>query len=251
MKNKGARWLSAFLISAFAFAGVFLIIASVYTDETRRRPGATVVGSVPRLEQALVLSSAQASTNSNSPAPVYRHSVIPGGVRQSSELTSVLMRDRFAKVHYANFVAANARIVHVKAPRLVHVSYRLGNEIYWTKKKVRLSSGETLLTDGKSFVRTRCGNRIADTPQPMVFDKEPAPEELDTVIATPGGALNRTGKTPNDLGQIVAPINGLPDRAEYFGVPPEAPILGVLPPPLPAFPTPLPPLSSATNHCGA
>lgn len=185
-----------------------------------------------------MLSNRQVRANPDSLAPVYRHSVIPGGVRKSSHLASALAHDRFASVHYADFDVASAYIVHVKAPRAVHVSYRLGDEIFWTKKKVLLSSGETLLTDGKSFVRTRCGNRIADTPQPKVSDKEPPPEELDTLIEPPRAPLDRSGKTPNDVGWILPPFNGFPDGTENVGAPGEPPPSAVVPPPLPTVPAP-------------
>ena len=230
MKNKGTRWLSSFLIGVVAFTGVFAITTSVYTDPVRRSAVQTVPGPAPQPEQALA--------NIDSPAPVYRHSVISGGVRKSSELKSALAHDRFASVHYADFDVANAYMVHVKAPRSVHVSYRIGDEIYWTKKKVQLSSGETLLTDGKSFVRARCGNRLADTAQPKVSEKEPPPEDLDTVIAPPRGALDGAGKTPNAVGRLMPPFNGFPDGTQNVSVPTEPPTSVVLPPPLPTVPTP-------------
>ena len=171
------------------------------------------------------------------PTPVYRHSVIPGGVHQSEELTSALSRDQYASVHYANFDAKNAYIVHVKAPRMVHVSYRMGKNIYWTKKKVRIAPGETLLTDGKSFVRTRCGNRISETPQAMVSDKEPAPEVLDTIIPPAGEGLERTGKSSNDAGPLAGPVNGL-NSPDNFGPPTGGPGSGGFPPPSTPFPPP-------------
>lgn len=238
MKNKGRRWLRAFPIGASASAVLFFIIASFFAEETRPQTGDPAPASPPHLKQALVLLKAQALVIPDRPHLVYRHSVIPGGVHRSSELTSALGRDRFASVHYAKFDAANAYIVHVKAPRAVYVSYRMDDEIYWTKKRVQLFAGEALLTDGKSFVRTRCGNRIADTPQPLVSDREPPPEVLDAVIAPPRAARKHTTKSPNNEGALPAPFNGLYDRPDNSAPPVETPFPGVFPPPSSAFPTP-------------
>lgn len=226
MKNKGPRWLSAFPIGAFALILLMLVIVSGCTDETRARSLSPIPAAEVQLEQALAQAVAAPS--------VYRNSVIPGGVRQSSELTFALARDQVASVHYANFDAASASIVHVKAPRLVHVSYRMDDKIYWTKRKVRIPAGEALLTDGKSFVRARCGNRIADTPQGAVSDKEPAPEELDTVIAPPRAAPNDTTNPPDNVGTRQSPLDRFFDGEEKFG----PPVVGPITPPLSDLPTP-------------
>ena len=139
MKNAGARWLSASPKGAFT-AVVLLLVALVCLSETTSQSASPVRAPAPGLKPAHLLT-ADARVISHPPALFYRHSVIPGGVRHALELTAALARDRYAKVHYANFDAANAYIVHVKAPRFVHVSYRMGDEIYWTKKKLQLKTG--------------------------------------------------------------------------------------------------------------
>lgn len=242
MKTEGARWLSASSKGAFGVV-VLLLVALAYFTEPWSQTAPPVRASVPELQRALLLNVEDRVT-SNQPALVYRNSVIPGGVHDSLELTSALARDRLAKVHYANFDAAKAHIVHVKAPRFVHVSYRMGDEIYWTKKKLQLKTGETLLTDGQSFVRTRCGNRIADTPQPKVSDREPPPEVFDTVIPQPPAA---SPKAKDGAGSHAAPPNGPPIGTEgsiprppawppHQDLPPVPPIVPDHNPPLPSFP---------------
>ena len=89
-----------------------------------------------------------------------------------------------ASAHYAGFDVAAAHVVRVEQSRLVHVSYRVGDKIFWTKNKVRLAAGEDLLSDGTHLVRTRCGNRIADEPEGPVLDNEPAPEVLDALMVS-------------------------------------------------------------------
>ena len=243
MKNEGARWLSATPKGAFTLV-VLLLVALICSTQITSQTAAPVRAPVADLDPAH-LSSADENVLSNRPALFYRHSVIPGGVRQSLELTSALARDRVASVHYANFDAANAHVVQLTAPRLVHVSYRMGDEIYWTKKKLQLPTGETLLTDGKSFVRTRCGNRLADTPQSQVSDKEPAPEEFDIEIAPPGvPSLNRTPNSTNDTGSPAAPFAGPSNSPQSF-VPPtgnDGPIPGAPARPIPHDGNPVPPI---------
>lgn len=248
MKNTGTRWLSALLIGASALLVLIALMLSVTNPATLT--GTSAATSVPQQATGPLIAAPGTQTN---PAPVYRHSVIPGGVRQSSELTSALARDQYARAHFASFNASKAYVVHTKAPRLAHVSYRMGEKIYWTKKKVRLPAGEALLTDGKSFVRARCGNRISDTAQSNVSDKEPAPEVLDMVIppaaAGPMGTkqststgLRRTGpvngalNSPENIAQATAaPRSGAPTTgAPNPGVLPPfagAPMPGTFPPP--------------------
>ena len=147
----------------------------------------------------------QVLTNVQTPMRVYGNSVIPGGVQGSSELTAVLARDNITRAHFADFDTANAYVVHAPSARRVHVSYRMGNAIYWTKNKVQIAKGETLLTDGKTFVRTRCGNRIAEAPQSRVSSMEPAPVMLDTVLPQPPAAVSLNGNAPATAATRAAP----------------------------------------------
>jgi len=141
----------------------------------------------PLPEMTLAPKSGAAASVADKTKPfrlVYRNSVIPGGVHSAAELATAVQRDAVIKAHYANFDVAAAQLVQVKQSRLVHVSYRIGDQIYWTKNKVRLALGEELLSDGTHLVRARCGNRIADEPEGPVLDNEPAPEVLDAVFVS-------------------------------------------------------------------
>ena len=175
--------------AAFAgggFALIVLVIGGLWLAESLER----VRTPLPHLALAVETAPAPVAADAEPARLVYRHSVIPGGVRGAAELASKLARDPVASVHYANFDVAKARLVHVEKARSVHVSYRIGDNIYWTKHKVRLAVGEDLLTDGTQLVRTRCANRIADTPQGMIADNEPAPEMLDTLFVSAGDPLD-------------------------------------------------------------
>jgi hypothetical protein len=124
-----------------------------------------------------------------SPAPnkllraVYPYSVIPGGVSSVAELKDAMAHDPVVASHYSGFQIANSHVVRLDRARLLHVSYRIGGHIYWTKRRMNLAKGETVITDGVLMARTRCGNLAADvipdTSQPFT---EPTEEALDTPV---------------------------------------------------------------------
>ena len=70
---------------------------------------------------------------------VYPYSVIPGGVRSTEELQNAIANDPVVSVHYAAFHLSSARIIQLDRDRFMHVSYRLGNKVYWTKRELRLA----------------------------------------------------------------------------------------------------------------
>lgn len=117
---------------------------------------------------------------------VYPHSVVPGGVDGADEAMAAADRDPVVAGHYRDVQLSALRPTLADAPRAVHVSYRLGDRIYWTKRKVALQPGELLLTDGLRTIRARCGNCVSDTARGPVSDQEPAPEVFDQPVPTAG-----------------------------------------------------------------
>ncbi len=111
---------------------------------------------------------------------VFPYSVIPGGAHNRRELLEAARREPVVAAHYAEFSVADARVIRLPHDKLAYVSYRLGNHIYWTKTKVNLRQGETLLSDGKHLARTRCGNRISDVAMAPVSPQEPPQMLLPT-----------------------------------------------------------------------
>ena len=104
---------------------------------------------------------------------VYPYSIVPGGIQTPDDLREVSEHDRVVGGHYAGFNFRNARIVELDQPKLVYLSYRMGDRVYWTAKRISLHKGEKLITDGTMTARVRCGNRIAESPQPAVSPFEP------------------------------------------------------------------------------
>ncbi len=111
--------------------------------------------------------------------PLYPYSIVPGGVTNAGELRQAIANDPIVAAHYAGFNLAQVRAIRLTGVRFVYVSYRMGDRVYWTRRKLRLASGETLLSDGTNLARTRCGNRISETPVGPVGPAEPPSETLE------------------------------------------------------------------------
>jgi len=111
--------------------------------------------------------------------PLFPYSVIPGGVVSGQELLEAAKREPVT-AHYAQFVANNARVIRLVQDKLACVSYRPGNHIYWTMKKVTLYKGERLLSDGEHLARTRCGNGVSVVAMAPTSPQEPAEKVLNS-----------------------------------------------------------------------
>ena len=130
--------------------------------------------------------------------PIYRHSVIAGGAYNPEELGSAMLQDAVVAGHYRGLVPNAVRAEIVTEDRLVYVSYRKDDRIYWTKNKVLLRQGETILTDGTNQIRARCGNCISEKPLSPVSETEPDPIEFDRLVddrdlLNPGGPVAALG----------------------------------------------------------
>jgi hypothetical protein len=127
----------------------------------------------------LELNSVAGGSAPEAPRALFPYSVIPRGTATVGELKDTLARDGLVAAHYAGFDTGRARVVRAKRNRRVYVSYRVGNRIYWTKNKMLVPGGETLITDGTHFARTRCGNRISERPMSPVSPVEPTAKTFD------------------------------------------------------------------------
>jgi hypothetical protein len=161
----------------------------------------------------------------------YPYSVISGGVRNSAELRNAVAHDDTVAQHYADFNLSNARVMQLREARAVFVSYRVGNRIFWTRNRLNLPAGETVVTDGEHMARTRCGNRLSDVPIGPVLASEPLPEAME--IPADGGLL----AAPESLSEL--PLAAPPTTA--IVVPPPAPgsiYIPIVPPLFPIGGTP-------------
>jgi hypothetical protein len=96
--------------------------------------------------------------------PNFPYSVIPGGVYSVAELRQRQASDSAVRDHYTDFAMDRARLVTLRDDQMAYVSYRRQGQILWTTRKLRIPKGEMLLTDGRNYARTRCGNRLSSIP---------------------------------------------------------------------------------------
>ena len=116
---------------------------------------------------------------------IFPYSIIPGGVESMEELRQAVTKDPVVARHYSDFDLARVRRITLSAPQSMYVSYRIGNDVFWTKHKLTLPKGETMLTDGRVMARTRCGNRVSALPSKPNALVEPTAEEINSPIFGP------------------------------------------------------------------
>lgn len=120
---------------------------------------------------------------------VYPYSVIPGGIKTLADLKLAVADDPVVARQFQGFNFQHARLVQVAQKESMFVSYRIGQKVYWTRKKLPLHPGETLVTDGNITARTRCGNRVAkvplDTGSPLEPPEEAFNQPYAAMIAAP------------------------------------------------------------------
>ena len=143
---------------------------------------------------------------------IYPHSVIPGGVRSVQELKLASLADHSTASHYSDFDFSKFRIIRLKAEKPAYVAYRLNDEIFWTKGKLKLRSGEELITDGEHYARLRCGNRISEDPHGETSPEEPPPDLLDTPL--------NSNLVPPERKPVPIVFFPPPDRHEFVFLPP-------------------------------
>ena len=121
-------------------------------------------------------------TDASSSRPVYPYSVIPHGVESQQELQTAIHRDPVVTAHYSDFRVRAAHSIRLPREQQFFVSYRVGTQIFWTRKKITLHAGEMLLTDGEHLARTRCGNRLSEVPATPTAPSEPTDRSFDTPV---------------------------------------------------------------------
>jgi len=169
-------------VAACAITALGLAIAAVVLDIPI--PAQRATQSTPTRDdggQAAVTDFAAALP----PRPIYKYSVVDGGAYTATELTDAVNRDPIVADHYHAIDLEKVRAEIVNEERLAYMSYRRGSRIYWTKHKVRLRQGETILTDGATHVRSRCGNCISLEPMQPTADDEPDMVEFEALTDNP------------------------------------------------------------------
>ncbi len=190
------RWLAAATIGIFAigFSAVALSFLSPSLFRAKQSP-------FYALQQAELSNSRAFESNPALAAPssgrtIYPYSVVPGGVQDVKELKWVAEHDPVVAAHYAGFDYERAQVVRLTLARTVYVSYRIGNHIYWTRRRLTLHKGEKLITDGRMTARTRCGNRVEETPQQAAAPVEPPANKFDEPVRPGDGTAQQSPPVP-------------------------------------------------------
>ena len=221
------KWVLISFLFGIAVVALFLTAARIFrpSRQTFRAIDLQWQQNDVRRNLAMLAGQVAAGNAFATGRPVYRYSVVPGGVRSGEELRLAARRDRAVALHYAAFNFDRARMTELSAPRFVYMSYRLGDRVFWTRKQIALRKGEKLITDGKITARTRCANQISVLPHAETSLEEPMAQEFEDPFDQGGSAtsfefpgnfeaalLNRPG--PHGFG---AEGPALPGTGSLFG----------------------------------
>ena len=205
MTNRQARLISRTLIGLCWIVLIGIAIRPTIHNDLQ----VTIFAPAPAIEKSVTRSVTR---------PLRRgHAIVKTGVHSVADLYFIILTDPEAARHYAGFNLNNAYLTTLDHTVLAFVSYRVdGKGIFWSSRPELLQAGEEVLTDGVSFIRARCGNRIAFAPQLPVNTNEEITGEL----------------TPPESSLSVAPISNIPElhetRIETYSLPrtPAGPIGG-------------------------
>lgn len=183
--------------------------------------------------QAAIDVSTTAAASESSRRAVFPYSVIPGGVRDEKELQSAASKDPVVAEHYSDFRIARAHTLRLDRPTLMFVSYRMNNRVYWTRNRMTIPAGETLISDGESYARVRCGNRLSPVAALPVSMSEPPSEKLENPEFVPPLLADLSPREGFGIDPLI------PNLPVFAPLPGSGPIASSVPPV--GFPPVLPP----------
>ena len=204
-KIRRALLAVACLILTFAFAAIPLryLSPSLFGQLRHSEPTRESAEASRNLFLAVQEQALQQIQN----RPIYPYSVVKGGVRDVHELKWAAEHDPVVAAHYAGFDYDHARVVRLVLARTAYVSYRIGNKVYWTRHRVSLKKGETLITDGKMTARTRCANRVEEQPQQLNSELEPPAMKFDQPLLPAVGTAMANPPVPFQSSLLSRPGN--------------------------------------------
>jgi hypothetical protein len=162
----------------------------------------------PRQTRGLASPAAKSRTSmvvTEEKRKVYPYSLVAGGAKTVEEAKKA-MRDPAVKDQYAAIDLKNLKQVTLTADLSGYVSYRFGDQIYWTAKPLRLKAGETVYTDGEHIVRGRGLNCYAAHPMMPIRKNEPAEKTFDTPVEVPMIALSFPRLPPEAMPTLPPPM---------------------------------------------
>ena len=178
-KSRYAHLPRVFARAALLFVPAVLLVTFL-TVKVLRHSAAEQAQMPAYSQDANTQESLDLSAASQPQRPIFPYSIVPGGVRDARELQSVASHDPVVAQHYSDFRIAAARTIRLEKPLEMYVSYRRNNNVYWTRNRMVIPAGETLISDGENLARVRCGNRLSAIAAKPVSVTEPTKEELNT-----------------------------------------------------------------------
>lgn len=237
------------ILAACLVPAVLVVTLVVHYAHRASRPQAYVSSMATQWQSAIDTTASPSERR-----PVFPYSVIPGGVRDAQELRRAAAADPVVAEHYSEFRTAQARTIRLDRATEMYVSYRIRNQVYWTRNKMVIPAGETLVSDGENLARARCGNRLSAIAAKPVSASEPPREKLETPESVPPLLAQLL---PGEGAEIFPAPSALPDLPVTpggtgpgtSGTPPPAGFPPILPPgvnPPSGHDTPNPPPPVAT-----
>ena len=191
------RWFAGAAIAVFIASASTLALKYLTPSLFQAQRSASPTFQQAELSRERLITLDQALSQAPSAArPVYPYSVVPGGVEDAKELKWVAEHDPIVAAHYAGFDYDHARVVRLTLARTAYVSYRIGNRVYWTHRRVTLHKGEKVITDGRITARSRCANRVEEAPQQEAAPNEPPVEKFDEPMRPATGTAMQTPPVP-------------------------------------------------------
>lgn len=223
-KNRKRRQSRSLALLFLLFGAVLIWLALKPFDDIRRVSVNYQANADPLLDFRFLRGSLLYSFSEQSRRAIYPYSVVPGGVESAEELRNAVANDPVVAAHYQGFDLAKARVIRLNHARAVYVSYRKGNDVFWTSKRMSLLKGETVISDGGHMLRTRCGNQISEFPRVPVA---PAVEPLSETLETPLYIEVTAPSEPPLVPPLINEIQPTPPEGEPGGIfiPPFVPII--------------------------
>lgn len=206
--DMSTRDYSTIMRVRFTILALLMLLLGASCQRQKAEPAA----SQPRVAPAVSRAPGKAPVVSR---PVYAHSVVAGGVENSAEMAEAMGKDPVVKAHYAGLQPAAFRPERLANDQQGYVSYRVRDKVYWSRRLMTLKKGETVLSDGTSLLRARCGNRIALTPQEPTLAEANEPPE--TVLNSWQDSAVLAGIPPVPEASLVAGtllLPGVPEKAQ-------------------------------------
>src|SRR5450755_1717821 len=181
-RNRAIRRVLLAVFCAGLVCGLTSIALQRLSPSLFRSSNSSESGSRGNEANRALLLTQQESLRQIENRPAYPYSVVSGGVRDVHELKWAAEHDPVVASHYAGFDYDHARVVRLVLARTAYISYRIGNKVYWTRHRISLKKGETVITDGKITARSRCGNRVEEVPQQATSSSEPPAAKFEEPV---------------------------------------------------------------------